>query len=221
MWRFIGWGLLAAALSCGGGNGGPGGSGGAGGGNTGSGSGGALAGSGGGPGGSGGTSGGGGGGSTTDGPARDVPSSIDAESDAKRCTPINANFDCPEYTACDPATMRCTTKCSPTLLCHGGCCLKGTCVMGLDDSACGREGRACSGCTSDSSGRKCLMYPDQDSPSRPGGHCSCSDATDCPSATKNLCETKFGVRRCCAPTNASCGIAEDCCSQGCIFGACS
>jgi hypothetical protein len=173
----------------------------------------------GGSGGAGGAPAGGAGGGPKDGPALDGPR-LDADTDAKSCTPANANFDCPVYTACDPVTRRCTSKCSPTQPCHGGCCLNGTCVMGLADTTCGREGRACTSCTSATSGRRCLMYPDQDSPSRPGGHCSCNDAADCPSAIKNRCETTFGVRRCCAPAGASCSVAEDCCSQGCVFGQC-
>jgi hypothetical protein len=115
--------------------------------------------------------------------------------------------------------MRCTTKCSSTQPCHGGCCLAGTCQMGMLDEACGREGTACQSCATSPDGRRCKMYPDRDSPSRPGGYCSCDDVADCTSSVQSQCAAN--PKRCCAPKGASCSTADTCCSSACVFGACT
>ena len=195
---------LVTALACGGdashgpGAGGSGGSGGGRGGSSGS------------SGGSGGTTGG----TTLDGSTADVPAAdAGADSDAAPCT--DQGFDCPEYFACDQVTRRCTTQCSSAQPCHGGCCAAGSCQPGVAADACGRDGLQCRGCANAPEGSKCLVYPDQDSPSRPGGYCGCGAGADCPVAPRTTCAPKNNLELCCTPTNAACSSAAACCSGVC------
>jgi hypothetical protein len=168
-----------------------------------------------GTGGNGGTSGasGGGGGSHV------VDAGIPA--DAKSCTPVNANFDCPEHLACDAQLHYCTNRCSDTQPCHGGCCANGLCQSGLDDGACGQDGTACVSCNALDPGPKCEMATTVDSPTHPGGYCGCASATDCTATgSRTQCQSASSQKRCCAPTNATCGAASDCCSGVCAIGTC-
>ena len=141
--------------------------------------------------------------------------------DAKTCTPVNANFDCPEHFACDSQLHYCTDRCSDTQPCHGGCCANGLCQSGLDDGACGQDGTACVACNALDPGPKCEMATTVDSPTRPGGYCGCASATDCTATgARTQCQSASSQKRCCAPTNATCGTATDCCSGVCAIGTC-
>ncbi len=141
--------------------------------------------------------------------------------DAKSCTPVNANFDCPEHLACDSQLHYCTNRCSATQPCHGGCCANGLCQSGLDDGACGQDGTACVSCNALDPGPKCEMATTVDSPTRPGGYCGCASATDCTATgSRTQCQPASSQKRCCAPTNATCGTATDCCSGVCAIGTC-
>jgi len=141
--------------------------------------------------------------------------------DAKTCTPVNANFDCPEHFACDAQLHYCTTRCSATQPCHGGCCADGLCQSGLDDGACGQDGTACASCNALDPGPKCVMATTVDSPTRPGGYCGCASATDCTATgSRTQCQSASSQKRCCAPTNATCGTATDCCGGVCAIGTC-
>jgi hypothetical protein len=217
--------LASAGIGCGGGgSGGAGGTGGASGtGGTGGssvGQGGA-AGSRGGAGGRGGSSGSGGtigsGGSGTGGLAGS--GSIDAGgSDAAPCSPDNYLFDCPEHFACDATTLRCTTKCSDSQPCRGGCCSAGTCQPGTEATACGHDGKQCNSCSALDDGPLCLAWPYTDSPTRPGGYCACMTSTDCTASFNNVCQPELTLtKRCCHPTGAACSStnARACCSGVC------
>jgi hypothetical protein len=141
--------------------------------------------------------------------------------DAKSCTPVNANFDCPEHLACDAQLHYCTNRCSDTQPCHGGCCANGLCQSGLDDGACGQDGTACGSCSALDPGPKCVMATTVDSPTRPGGYCGCASASDCTATgSRTMCQSASSQKRCCAPTNATCGTASDCCSGVCAIGTC-
>ena len=141
--------------------------------------------------------------------------------DAKSCTPVNANFDCAEHLACDSQLHYCTNRCSDTQPCHGGCCANGLCQSGLDDGACGQDGTACVSCNTLDPGPKCEMATTVDSPTRPGGYCGCASATDCTATgSRTQCQSASSQKRCCAPTNAACGTATDCCSGVCAIGTC-
>jgi hypothetical protein len=141
--------------------------------------------------------------------------------DAKSCTPVNANFDCPEHLACDSQLHYCTNRCSATQPCHGGCCKNGLCQSGLDDGACGQDGTACISCNALEPGPKCEMATTVDSPTRPGGYCGCASATDCTATgSRTQCQSAASQKRCCAPTNATCATATDCCGGVCAIGTC-
>jgi len=158
-----------------------------------------------------------------------VDASVDAppdggDSDAAVCSPDNYLFDCPEHFACDATTLRCTTKCSSTQPCRGGCCKGGTCQPGTEMTACGHDGMACGGCSAGlGDGPLCLPWPYNDSPTRPGGYCGCSTSTDCTSPTSNVCQPELTLtKRCCAPSNSSCSTVNPrgCCSGVCAAGTC-
>ena len=76
---------------------------------------------------------------------------------------------CPRGTACDLATGTCTTTCSSTQPCNGGCCDGTTCAPGTDAAACGASGM-CAACAGLSTGAACLG----------GAGCGCSVSGDCP-----------------------------------------
>lgn len=88
----------------------------------------------------------------------------------------NSANDCPTGTACDTATNKCTTSCSATQACNGGCCSSstgGTCVGGTANNACGSSGNVCADCASDVNGHVC-------EPIAGGGQCGCTRLADCP-----------------------------------------
>src|SRR5437764_786118 len=78
--------------------------------------------------------------------------------------------------ACDTQTNTCTTTCSSTQACNGGCCsiaggaLVGSCVTGASAAACGASG-VCSVCTSNGQGHLCVG----------GTTCGCNSSAECPS----------------------------------------
>jgi hypothetical protein len=214
--------LAGAGVGCGGGGGGTGGASGTGvshGGASGtgvshggtggaSGRGGAIAGSS----GSGGSAGSGGAGGTMD-------AGLDGgDSDAAVCSQDNYLFDCPEHFACDATTLRCTTKCSATQPCRGGCCKGGTCQPGTDANACGHDGMSCESCTPTGDGPLCQPWPYNDSPTRPGGYCACMTSADCTSSFNNVCQRELTLTlRCCQPSGTGCSTVNPraCCSGVC------
>ena len=72
-----------------------------------------------------------------------------------------------------------------------------------------------------SGGPKCVMATTVDSPTRPGGYCGCTSATDCTATgSRTQCQSASSKKRCCAPTSATCATATDCCSGVCAIGTC-
>jgi hypothetical protein len=164
------------------------------------------------------TGGGGSGGSGSGGSAGSGSMPDGGGSDAAPCSPDNYLFDCPEHSACDATTLRCTTKCSDSQPCRGGCCSGGTCQPGTEATACGHDGMLCSSCSALDDGPLCLPWPYTDSPTRPGGYCACMTSTDCTASFNNVCQPELTLtKRCCHPTGAACspGNARACCSGVC------
>jgi hypothetical protein len=67
--------------------------------------------------------------------------SVEAEGEGRCSTAAS----CPLGEACDVATGACTTECSDTQPCNGGCCA-GTCFPGTASDSCGNTGTACLPC---------------------------------------------------------------------------
>jgi hypothetical protein len=74
--------------------------------------------------------------------------------------------DCPTDEACDATTHVCSSTCSATQTCNGGCCNAGTCAAGTGQTACGATGGVCASCPT---GQECAS-----------GACVC-DSVSCPS----------------------------------------
>src|SRR5581483_1499955 len=92
--------------------------------------------------------------------------------------------DCAAQNACD-ATGLCTTTCSSTQACNGGCCNGTTCAVGTLPGACGSTGGMCNDCSVSTNGHACIS---------PGSSqiCGCSSASDCPNlqaCTAGVCGT--------------------------------
>lgn len=59
----------------------------------------------------------------------------------------NSASDCPVGESCSPGTHQCTTSCSASQPCNGGCCgSSNTCTTGLAPAACGDNGGTCAAC---------------------------------------------------------------------------
>ncbi len=140
-------------------------------------------------------------------------------------TKCGCNFttDCPQGQSCDPNTKTCTTTCSATQPCNGGCCDGATnkCVGGLYAKQCGNTGGMCMDCADSPDGTACLS-----------GKCGCTNTYSCPvgqacnSVTKK-CGTACSTNQqcngacCTAATNGTCqpGTANNAC--GVAFGMCT
>jgi hypothetical protein len=120
----------------------------------------------------------------------------------------NAPSDCPAGQACNTASHACTSSCSSTQLCNGGCCNLGTCVAGNANSACGGSGGVCLNCTA---GQSCVNG-------------SCASAASCTDGVKNGTETSIdcGGGACPACGNGqACNVNTDCQSNSCVNGQCT
>src|SRR5205814_136706 len=83
--------------------------------------------------------------------------------------------DCAKGKACDVAAKTCTSACSATQPCNGGCCKAGTCVYGGDPKSCGDDGLACNDCATSPSGNSCTFIA-----ATSGYRCGCSVPSQCP-----------------------------------------
>lgn len=127
----------------------------------------------------------------------------------------NTAADCPHTNqACDVATHSCTSTCSPTQPCKGGCCENGTCG-GQKKTACGGDGLACVDCTGNPAGNGCSFATK---------HCGCDSASDC--AVGKACDTKTHIcTDACSATqlcNGGCCSGTKCAAgdtvAACLFG---
>jgi hypothetical protein len=107
--------------------------------------------------------------------------------------------DCPMGQACSTATGLCTTSCSASQACNGGCCDGSMCVAGTALSACALGNALCASCASAAAGHACLSMGGT-------GVCGCTSASDCP------------VNQACSLATHTCGNACDSntpCNTGC------
>jgi hypothetical protein len=108
--------------------------------------------------------------------------------------------DCPSDLACDTSSGSCTTACSSSQPCNGGCCNGGACATGAAQTACGTSG-ACVDCAGLATGTACLVT----------GTCGCaSAASDCPAA--EACDTSTST------CTSSCSSTQPC-NSGCCSAA--
>ena len=129
------------------------------------------------------------------------------------CGCTSAVWDCPVGKACNPTTRQCTSDCSASSPCHGGCCSAGRCAPGTATNACGEDGSTCDSCAGCNRGTVCRASTD-------GGYCGCNNADDCSASAcwdHNSCAylSFLGGTVCCGAEGASCGSSEDCCSGSC------
>lgn len=111
----------------------------------------------------------------------------------------SAPADCPVGQACDLSTNTCTTACSATQTCNGGCCNGTSCVTGDSSDACALGQPLCGSCVGKSSGSACVSMGGSNS-------CGCNSVTDCP------------PNQACNMTTHTCGPACDMttpCNGGC------
>jgi hypothetical protein len=164
--------------------------------------------------------------------------------------PCTGPSSCPAGQACGALGV-CSTSCSATSPCNGGCCDGTTCQPGTSSDACGLTGAACTMCSSPTpacgaSGTCVLCAAASDCPSGQacsGGTCStacsastpcnggCCDGTMCqPGNAVALCGTTGGACASCSGSTpfcnagscAECGTATDCPSGlACYQGTCS
>ena len=123
-----------------------------------------------------------------------------AGSGANGCTSAT---DCPMGQSCDTTMGTCSTSCSASQPCNGGCCDGTACAPGNTTATCALSGTMCGTCSASPDGKACLAI---------GGAavCGCMSATDCPA---NLA---------CNTTTHKCGSACDAstpCNGGCCTSA--
>ncbi|MSP58781.1 MAG: hypothetical protein EXR72_00285 [Myxococcales bacterium] len=111
--------------------------------------------------------------------------------------------DCPANLACDPAAKSCGTKCDLNNPCKGGCCQAGQCVKGNVQGACGENGGTCGNCAGNPLGTACAL-------TAAGGHCGCSDGSQCPMGAPTCDATDKICKNACS-ANVKCPVG--CCSN--------
>ncbi|MDB4995945.1 MAG: hypothetical protein JWM74_3377 [Myxococcaceae bacterium] len=109
--------------------------------------------------------------------------------------------DCPANMACDATTHLCTTKCSATQYCNGGCCNGTTCAAGTDNASCGANFTMCKACSGLNEGPTCGATK----------KCGCSVPADCQGGS--TCALKNGSKVCCLPKGAFSATAGNCCNS--------
>jgi hypothetical protein len=117
----------------------------------------------------------------------------------------NTAADCSTFQACDTTTHKCTSTCSASQPCNGGCCgSSGTCQGGSSKTACGDTGGACTDCSGNPAGTNVCAFTSK------GGTCGCQTSTDCP--IDNACDTK--THQCTTACTPAAGGALWC-NRGC------
>lgn len=116
---------------------------------------------------------------------------------------------CPTGTSCDVAHGVCTTACSATQPCNGGCCDGARCVTGDGSDKCALGQTLCGSCAGKSAGSACL-------PSGGARVCGCNSATDCPpnqacDPATHTCTSSCDATR---PCNGGCCSAAGTCQTG-------
>jgi hypothetical protein len=142
-------------------------------------------------------------GSTDTGAALDTGALDTGTADGRGGAGCESSAACLVGQACDTATGQCTSACSPTQTCNGGCCNGGTCALGTAPTACGPAGATCHSCTGAAAGSECLA----------NGTCGCKSASDCPE--HQACDT---TARACTDV---CSLAQPCNGGCCSGGACA
>ncbi len=127
--------------------------------------------------------------------------------------PCKTEADCPKGRACDAASHYCTSACSATSLCNGGCCNGGVCAP-LSNAACGYA--TCSDCTSAEEGHACLSLPGS-------RRCGCGSSADCNEQqacdlATMLCTDKCSKTQPCR--GGCCDLASGTCVAGTSITAC-
>jgi hypothetical protein len=82
-------------------------------------------------------------------PADDAPADAPASADGDAAHECATSSDCAPDQACDPSTSRCSSACSSTAVCNGGCCDGANCQPGTTNDACGVAASSCVSCTGD------------------------------------------------------------------------
>jgi hypothetical protein len=125
----------------------------------------------------------------------------------------NTTSDCPAANgnnpgeSCDLTKHQCTSACSPTQQCNGGCCGAGRCSSGTVSFACGTSG-VCANCESTcGTGTACIS-----------GACGCNSASDCTAQSCGARATCMGGA-CCIGFGQPCN-GTGCCSGNCVSGFC-
>jgi hypothetical protein len=149
----------------------------------------------------------------------DVPDvGPDIDAGPRSCT---STFGCPLGQACDPTSHTCTTSCSSTVPCNGGCCsatTNGTCQPGDADDACGGTaysndgGGVCQSCATTGEGPRCLVLHD----GTEIRYCGCTSADQCPAlwaCGTGSNDTGPAALYRCQPSNCHNGV----CNGGCCL----
>lgn len=125
----------------------------------------------------------------------------------------DSQVDCPPNFACDPVAKTCTSKCDMNSPCNGGCCGNGVCTVGSATHSCGSNGGACLDCAGNANGFACV-------PTAGGGHCGCSDLSQCPMSVV-ACDMNAKICNHVCSANLKCqtGCCTDANAGTCVNGA--
>jgi hypothetical protein len=107
--------------------------------------------------------------------------------------------DCPANQACDGTSHKCSSACTDSEPCNGGCCHSGTCASGQLTAACGSAGAACVDCSASSLGGVCTA-----------GGCGCDGPNDCPNGA--ACDSN--THQCVTSCSATQPCHGACCNNG-------
>jgi hypothetical protein len=142
-------------------------------------------------------------------------------------TPCSSATDCPPNEACEASV--CSTSCSASSPCNGGCCDGTSCQIGKDPTACGEGGGLCASCPL---GQACTTGACSTACGASSSACNggCCDGAMCqpgsdPGAcgvTGGSCVTCSGASACLPTGKCGCASASECGEgQACTDGGCS
>jgi hypothetical protein len=142
-------------------------------------------------------------------------------------TPCSSATDCPPNEACEASV--CSTSCSASSPCNGGCCDGTSCQIGNGPTACGEGGGLCASCPL---GQACTTGACSTACGASSSACNggCCDGVMCQSGsdpgacgvTGGSCVTCSGASACLPTGKCGCASASECGEgQACTDGGCS